>query len=472
MSSGIVSYGAYIPFYRMSSATLAKTWGGGSGNSEKAVANWDEDSLTMAVEAAIDSLTGMDRDLIDNLYLATTTPPYREKLSTSIIAKVLDLRKEVYAADFTNSVRAGTIALKAAIDSIKAGSARQALLTFSEHRVPAPDSDFEKRLGDGAAALVLGDSDVAVEIEGSYSFSSHFIDIWRREGDKYLNAWEDRFIIEYGYEKHISELLSSLFAKYNLAPKDFTRVVMYAYDERRHRDLARKLGFVGEQMQNPLLDTVGHTGTASTAMMLVAALEEANPGDRILWINYSDGADAYILRVTDKIKKLRDRRGIKSHLTSKKMIPHYGMYLHFRDLMTWAPSFGVAKYTSLPMSWRDRDWMLPFKGGRCKQCGMLQFPPQRVCSYCNALDQNEWVKLADKKGTLFTYSLDSLAAIPDPPNVVAIVDLDGGGRFSTSVTDCNPDQLAPGMPVELTFRKFHEGKGVINYFWKSRPIRV
>lgn len=472
MSAGIVSYGAYIPFYRLSSDTLAKTWGGVGQNREKAVANWDEDVITMAIEAAIDSLKGFERESVDNLYLATTTAPYREKLSTSIIAKVLDLKKEVYTADFADSVRSGTIALQAALDAVNSGSAKQALLTVSENRIPAPDSDMEMLLGDGAAALLIGDTDKIAEIEGNFRYTSHFIDIWRRSADKYPIAWEDRFIIEKGYEDHIKEAFSAMLSKFNTTTKEFSRVVMYAYDDRRHRELAKKLGFTPEQMQKPLLDKIGHTGTASTFMMLVAALEEANPGDRILWINYADGVDIYMLKVTDNIKALQGRRGVKGHLPSKMMIPHYGMYLHFRDLMEWAQSFGVQKYTSLPMSWRDREWMLPFKGGRCKQCGKLQVPPQRVCSYCNALDQNEWECLADKKGTLFTYSLDSLAAIPDPPNVLAIVDLDGGGRFSTSVTDRDSDQLTPGIPVELTLRKFHEGKGVINYFWKVRPIRV
>ena len=472
MKAGIVSYGAYIPMYRMSLATLAQAWGDPPRSGEKAVANWDEDSLTMATEGVIDCLNNMDRESIDGLYLATTTPAYREKQSASIIAKVLDLRRDVVTADFANSLRGGTIALRAAIDAINSGSAKQFVVAAADHRVPAPHSEFERLLGDGSAALLMGDSNVAVEIEGSYTISSDFMDIWKREESRYIQAWEDRFIIEHGYLEHLTEVIAGLFKKYNTTSKDFTKVVFYAYDARRHTELARNLGFAPEQVQDPLLTKVGNTGAASTMMMLVAALEDSKPGDRILFANYGDGADAFILRVTDQIEGIRNRQGVKKNLDSKMMLPNYGKYLHFRDLMEWEFQYSMQKYASQPMSWRDRSWVLSCKGSRCKSCGNIIFPPQRICSWCQTKDNFEDVRLSDKKGTLFSYSLDNLAVSVDPPNVISIVDLEGGGRFSTVMTDRDPEKLTPDMPVELTFRFFHKSRGIRNYFWKCRPIRA
>lgn len=473
MPAGIVSYGAYIPMYRLSQQTIAQTWGGAGGRGEKAVANWDEDSLTMATEAVIDCLNGTEREAIDGLYFATTTPPYREKQNASIIAKVADLRRDVVTADFTNSLRGGTSALRAALDAVNAGSAKRFLVTAADCRVPAPNSTFEQYFGDGAAALLVGDSNVAVEIEGSSTISSDFMDIWRTEEDKYVQTWEDRFVITQGYLDHIVEIVSRLFKKHNVTPKDFTKAVVSAYDQRRHGEIVRKLGVDPKtQVQDPLIATVGHTGTASAMMMLVAALEEAKPGDRILFVNYGDGADALILRVTDKIEKVRDRRGVKRHLESKMMLPTYGKYLHFRNLMEWEVQRGIPKYAALTMSWRDRNWVLSCHGQKCRSCGGIQFPMQRVCAWCQAKDNFEEIRLSDKKGILFTYSLDNLAVSIDPPNVVAIVDLEGGGRFSTSLTDRDPEKLSPDMPVELTFRKVHDEQGIHNYFWKCRPIRA
>jgi len=201
-------------------------------------------------------------------------------------------------------------------------------------------------------------------------------------------------------------------------------------------------------------------------------LEESKPGDRILLAGYGDGADAFILRVTDQIEKVRERRGIKRHLASKMILPNYGRYLHFRNLMQWEARLEIENYSTLPMSWRDREWILSFKGGKCKRCGNIVFPPQRVCSWCQAKDEYELVRLSDKKGTLFSYSLDNLAVSPDPPTVISVVDLEGGGRFSSIMTDREPDKLSPDMEVEPTFRKIHEGRGIRNYFWKCRPIRA
>ena len=339
--------------------------------------------------------------------------------------------------------------------------------------MPPPDSDLERALGDGAAALLLGDSDIAVEIEGIHSLSSDFMDIWRREEDTYLHTWEDRFVIEEGYLNHLGEGITGLFKKHNVSPKDFNKVVYYAYDVRRHGELARRLGFdLKTQVQDPLLSVIGNTGTASAMMMLVAALEDAKAGDRILFASYGDGVDVFMLRVTDQIEKVRERRAIKNHLASKSMLS-YGKYIHYRSLMQWKYRIAAPNYASVTMSWRDRDWAIGLKGGKCRKCGHIQIPPQRVCAWCQAKDEIEEVRLSDKKGTLFTYSCDFLTEIsPDPPNVISIVDIEGGGRLSTTLTDRDPDKLVFDMPVEFAFRNIHEAQGVKNYFWRARPIRV
>ena len=49
--SGIVAYGSYIPFNRLQRATIGATMESRGGKGERAVASYDEDSITMAVEA-------------------------------------------------------------------------------------------------------------------------------------------------------------------------------------------------------------------------------------------------------------------------------------------------------------------------------------------------------------------------------------------------------------------------------------
>ena len=174
MNAGIVAYGAYIPMYRLSRAEIAKVWGSGSPRGEKAVANCDEDSVTMAVEAGMDAIKGFDASTVDALYFASTSAPYREKKSASIIATALDLRRDIVTADFGNSLGAGANAFKAALDAVNAGSARMALVAAADCRLPAPRSAFEPALGDGAAALLVGAEKVAASVVGGYNMSSDF----------------------------------------------------------------------------------------------------------------------------------------------------------------------------------------------------------------------------------------------------------------------------------------------------------
>jgi len=470
--AGIVSYGAYIPIYRLSRDEIARAWGGGGRGGEKAVANWDEDSLTMGVEAVIDCLNNMNRELVDGLYFASTTPPYREKQSASIMAAAADLRRELVTADFTDSLRAGGSAFRAALDAINAGSAKRVLVVASDSRVPAPSSDFEPNWGDGAAALLLGDSETTVSVEDSYGLTSDFIDIWRRDKDTYPRTWEDRFVITHGYQEITKQAITGLLQKCNLKPSDFSKLVVYGPDARSHSALAKSAGFDPKtQLQDPLINTVGNTGAASGLMMLIAALEEAKPGDRILWAIYGDGADAFILKVEGNIKKLGDRRGIKRHLASKMMLPNYESYLRFRNLLEWEPERRPPEEGSLEIIWRERNAILSGRGYKCHQCGHVQFPPQRICMWCQAKDDFEEVRLSDKKGTIFTFSVDERAMVPVLPNVLAVVELEDACRFYGQLTDRDLDKIDVGMEIELTFRKINEAGGVNNYFWKIRPVR-
>ena len=470
--AGIVSYGAYIPVYRLSGETLNQVWGGGR-RGEKAVANADEDSLTMGVEAARDCLKGVEAQSVDALYFASTTFPFKEKQSASIMAAALDLREDTIAVDLGSSLRSGTIALRMALDAVKAGSAKKVLVVASDCRIPPPNSVFEPIFGDGAAAFLIGEDGVAVEIEGSNYLTSEFIDVWRMENDKIIRAWEDRFIRESGYNPHVRKAVSSLIKAHNVASKDFAKAAFSAPDVRLHRDMARALGLDAKtQVQDPLFDKVGNTGAAFAPMILVGALEEASPGDRILFANYGDGADAHILRVTGEIGKIKDRKGIKRNLESKLMLDNYGKYVKFRGLMEFEASLEHTLRTSLPEMWRDRRWVYRFHGHKCKKCGKVQFPVQKFCMYCQAPEEFlEEIPLADKKGTLFTFSMDERAPVIELPNILAAVNLEGGGRFFSQMTDRDVNNVKIGMPLDLTFRRIHDAMGVHNYFWKCRPIR-
>ena len=473
---GITAYGAYIPIYRLSRAEIAKIWNGPPVPGEKAVANFDEDSVTMAVAACRDCIKDIDPKTIDSLYFASTRPPYAQKQSASIVSAACNLREDISSADFGHSLRVGTNALRAAIDAVKGGSSRKVIVTASECQVAPGDSQGELILGDGAAAFVIGDSHVAVSIEYAYSVTSDFLDVWRLPYDLYTQTWEDRFVNDMGYMRILREAILGLMKKYDLNFKDFSKVVYNAPDASCHKMMAKILELDGKnQVQNPLYDLIGNTGAASAMMILVSALEEAKAGDKILLANYGDGVDVFVLQVNDCIEEIKRCRGLKVWLGSKMMIPCYGKYLHLRDLMEWEVDRRPPQRTSLPIYSRERKGLIRLIGKRCKNCRHEQFPRMRICMWCQARiekpEEYEDVWLVGQKGHVFSYSMDQRSLIVDLPNVNCVVDLEGGARFYGLMTDRDPGKLSVGMPTEFTFRKIHDGQGIHNYFWKVRPVR-
>lgn len=474
--TGIVSYGAYIPKYRLSRDLIAKAWGLPSMGGEKAVTNYDEDSLTMAVAAGMDCLNGTDQAVVDGMYFATTTFPYREKESAAIIATALDLRSDIRTADFADSLKAGTAALVSACDSIKAGGVGSMLLCASDCRLGKPGSSQEMLFGDGAAAVLLGSDGVIASLEGSHSVSYDFPDYRRSEDDKFVRATEDRFIREEGYAKFIPEAVSGLLKKYQLEAKDFAKVAYSCPFPREHAAIGRRLGFEPGQIQQPIMATVGELGTASSLVQLVALLEEAKPGDNILLASYGNGAEALFFKVTEEIERVTDRRGVSRYLASKMELTSYERYLAFRGILPVEVGFGgdVAP-TELPLTWRDRKTILALYGSKCKRCGTPQYPPQRVCVNpdCGATDEMEDYRFSDKKGTLFSYTVDHMAASLNPPLVYGMIDFEGGGRFLFDLTDCEPGSVKAGMPIEMSFRKKYLDKlrGIHGYFWKAILVR-
>ncbi len=481
---GITSYGAYIPYNRLSREEIYKAWGGFPIPGEKAIASHDEDTVTMAWEAANDCLQGFDPKKVGGLYLATTSYPYKEKQCSTIVSTALDMGDEIRTADYANSLRGGTIAIASALDAVKAGTAKSIVVTAADNRMPAPGGFVEGSYGDGAAALLIGDKDVIATIEDHYFVSDEFCGEWRADGDTFIRSWEDRMVLDEGYSAILPKAMSGLMKKHKLEAKDFAKVVASPpIDIRRHGKVVVGLGFGMEQIQEPFFMTVGNTGTAMAMMMLVAALEDAEPGDKILFANYGNGADAFLIEVTDAIKKkkVRDRRGTKGFLSSKRVLNNYATYLRWRGLVTVQRARRPEiPFTSISALKRSRKEVLRLYGDKCKVCGNVQYQmpfgvggmtPIRVCYYCQAKDQFEDYRFSDKKGHIFTYSLDLLADVIDPPGSPVFVDFEGGGRGWFELTDRDPDQVKVGMPVEMVFRKMYFDRGIHNYYWKARPVR-
>ncbi len=479
---GITSYGAYIPRYRMNRKIIFEQMGwfnsatAGVAKGEKAVANFDEDSITMAVSAAVDCLSGVKRDHVDGLYIASVSLPYAQRQNAVIVSEALDFRDDVRTADFSGSLKAGTTALLAALDAADSGKFRNFLVAASESRVGKPGSNQEHTFGDGAAALLIGSEGVIAEYKGSYSVSHDFIDYRRLTEERFQHSWEERWIREMGYGRIIPEAVAGLAKKYDLKMEDFARIVVGCPVAALVAGLGKTIGAKPEQLEDNLSAGVGDTGTALPLMMLVAALEKSKPGDNILILSYGSGSDALWFQVTPEIEKVRNRRGVKGHLALKRDFQSYSKYLVFRNLLP--VEVGIRGEdpapTSMTVLFREGKAISALVGSRCHSCGTPQYPGQRVCVNpdCGAVDNMEPYGFSDKIGTMASYTGDNLAFSLDPPAIYGLVDFEAGGRVYLDLTDCTMEEMKVGMPVAMTFRKKYTDlrRGIHVYYWKAMPV--
>jgi len=463
---GIVAFGSYVPCYRLPREIIAKEWGTPSAGGEKAVANHDEDSLTLGVNAALHCFAGSGPVPLDAVYFASTTSPYREKQSAATIAAVLDTGPKVRTADVTDTLRAGTSAMLAAADALRAGG-RRAFVCAADCRMGEPDSMTEQNYGDAGAAILMGTDSVIAELVGSYSVSEEFLGSWRTESQAFLHQFPGAFETKFGYGRFMTSALKGLFEHTKVAPAAITTAVLAAPNPRAIAAVAKAAGLdAKKQVHDTLWTMLGDVGTAQPLLLLAAALERAKSGDTILLASYGDGADALLFRVTDAIAQYRTARSLFSQIEVKRLLPSYGKYARFRKLIR--KETASADVSTPVVLFRDQKAILPLYGGRCPKCQTIQFPKHRVCIECGCRDGLEDAKLA-RRGKLFTFTNDYLFDSPDTPVAHAVVDLDGGGRLYVQMTDCEPDRVEIDMAVELTFRKYHEGFGMNNYFWKARP---
>jgi len=479
---GIVSYAAYLPRFRLNRMKIFSAMGWlnpaliMNAAGDKAVANFDEDAVTMAAAAGKRCLQGFMPDELGAVYLATTTAPYKERQCANIVAGALGAPEEIRSADFGGALKAGTSALLAALEWSAANSGRPALVCAADCRLGKMGSLQEMVFGDGAAALLVGGNKPIALFKGSYSLSYDFVDQYRGAATLYNRQWEERWIRDVGFEQFIPEVVNGLCRRFGLKPSDFARVIYPCYYGAARRNINKKLGLDPAQVEDDLLQECGDTGTAHPLLMFTRALEEASPGDKLLLVSYGSGCDALYFEATPEIEKFSRRKRFSDTLSRRTELDNYSKYLAWRRI---APvELGLRgeedQVTRWSMAWRSRKAILGLQGSRCRECGTQQYPPQRVCVNpdCGAVDQMEPVNLSDKGGKIVSYTSDMLAATINPPAIYGNVDFNGGGRAMFEFTDCTVDDLRVGKPVEFSFRiKYYDPRRDITfYFWKAVPV--
>ncbi len=492
-SVGIRSYGCYVPRARLALAAIAEAWGRGDGGGggtaarrERSVALHDEDALTMAVEAGAEALIGIEAKSVGALYFASSSSPFGEKQAADVVAAALDLRSEVITADFTGSTRAFSAALRAACDAVRAGSCRNVLVVATEMRQAEPGSGLEPLVGDAAAAMLISADDLVAQVEHMVSASDEFTPVWRLAGDRFLRMDDEKVATE-AYVSGSLRIARRVLEAAARDPGDIARVVVFAPDAGSYRALLKASGMGEKFPGRQLLGEIGSAGAAHLPLALCGALAEAAAGDRILAVNWGGGADGLLLRVTgaadsqratgaadfsadtpdggSRSAKPRVARPLAAWLESRETVT-YQDYLRFRELVA-AQSGRLDPFASLTAERREVRETLRLHGKRCGGCGTVLYPMRPACRACGATGPFEIVRLA-RRGTIVTWTRDHVFPGPGAPVANVVIDLEGGGRLITQMSEGLP---AIGSVVELTLRKFHEGKGIPHYWWKAREPR-
>lgn len=483
--TGIAAYGAYIPRLRLQrkAAAAANAWfapgllAGAKG--ERSMANWDEDALTMAVEAGRDCLPATDplreRAGIDALYFASTSQPFSDRLNAAIVARALSLPEAISATDVAASQRAGLTALILAFDALRSGRATRPLIVAGEKRRARAASSHELSFGDAGAALALDSGETIASFVGSHSLTIDFVDHFRGSGEEFDYGWEERWIRDEGFAKIVPAAIKGLLKKTGVNGADIAHFILPCPFARLDQQLAGRCGIDPARVRDNLAGTVGDSGAAHALLMLVHALEEARPGEKILVVQFGQGCDALLLEATPAIAGYAKRSAVTGSLARRKEETNYLKYLAFNGLIALEKGMRaeVDRKTALSVLHRKNDMLMGLVGGKCRICGTAQFPRTRVCvsPNCHAVDSQERHSFAESEGTVLSWSADFLTYSISPPNHYGMITFAEGGRLMADITDVEQGQIDSGMKVRMAFRikDVDEKRGFRRYFWKAVP---
>ncbi len=483
---GITAYGAYIPRRRLQRRAVAEAnkWFApsllGAARGERAMANYDEDAVTLAVEAGRDCLPAADpirdRAGVDAIYFASTSMPFSDRQNAGIAAAALQLPQGVSSADVASSMRAGTTALTLALDAVAGGRCEAPLVLAGERRKARAASAQELSFGDAAAALTLGRDGVIAAYLGGVSETRDFVDHFRGEGGEFDYGWEERWIRDEGYSKIVPGAVRALLGKTGVAAAEIAHFILPCPFARLDQAIARQCGIDPAKVRDNLAATVGDSGAAHALLMLAHALEQARPGEKILVVQFGQGCDALLFEVTPAIAGLPARNGVTASLARRKEETNYLKYLAFNGLIELEKGMRaeVDKRTALSVLYRKNDMLLGLVGGRCNRCGTAQFPRTRVCvnPNCKAVDSQDEYGFSEREGTVLSWSADFLTYSMDPPNHYGMITFADGGRFMADITDVEQGQVDSGTKVRMSFRvkDRDERRGFVRYFWKAVPV--
>jgi len=335
---GIVGYGAYVPRYRLPATEVSRVWTDGHGGvpvEEKSVPGLDEDTVTMAIEAARNALAraGLSAQSLGAVWVGSESHPYAVKPTSTIVAEALGATPQVSAADWEFACKAGTEALQAAIGYVGSGMVDYALAIGMDTAQSRPGDALEYTAAAGGAAYIVGPREHSLAyLEGSYSFVTDTPDFFRRAYQHYPEH-AGRFTGEPAYFKHTVSAVRGLLEELGYGPQDFAAAIFHQPNAKFPQRVAKMLGFSQAQIKTGLLSPqIGNTYAGSSMLGLTAVLDEAKPGDRVLLASFGSGAgsDAFSFVVTDAVAERQSLAPNTQTYVARRKPIDYALYVRYR----------------------------------------------------------------------------------------------------------------------------------------------
>jgi 3-hydroxy-3-methylglutaryl CoA synthase len=475
MPVGIKSFGAYVPRRRMLRGAIADAhaWAlphlKSLGRGEKSLCSWDEDALTMAVEAARDCLQGQSAEAVHALTFASTSAPYADLQNAVVVASALRLRSQLRACDLAGSVRAG---IAAVIQNCTNRDSGDRIVVASEKRNTKPGSVQEMQYGAAAGALLIGEgSDLIASFLGAESVSVPFIDHFRKTGEKFDYYWEERWIRDEGVTKIIPGAVKRLLERLGRKAGDVRWFAVNGGPIGSDKLVAKGLGISPEAIVPDLQGQVGDTGAAHGVLSLVGALERAKSGDLVIVASFAQGCDVVAFEAHRSVTL--PARGLASAIARRVPESAYLKMLSFSGELEldWGMRAETDNKSALTQVYRSASQILGFVGGRCSKCGAVQFPRLPCCVNCGEPDTQSPHPMADEQAKVATYTADWLQYSPAPPLYMGLVQFDIGARVLMEIVDVGADGIDVGTPLSMVFRIKERDKlrHYDRYFWKAIP---
>lgn len=335
---GITGYGAYIPRYRLPASEIDRIWNGGEGETPvayKSVAGLDEDTVTIATEAARNALARaeIESGLLRAVWVGSESHPYAVKPSSTIVAEAIGAGPATLAADWQFACKAGTEALQASIALVGSGMADYALAIGADTAQGRPGDALEYTAAAGGAAFIIGPAGNSLAtLDGSYSYVSDTPDFWRRPQQHYPSHG-GRFTGEPGYFAHVLAAARGLMEGLNLTAGDFQYVVFHQPNPRFPVRAALELGFKREQYEAGLFaNEIGNAYAGSSLLGFSAVLDQAQPGERILLVSFGSGAgsDAFCWQTSALLPLRQPLAPYTRDYIERRTLIDYATYLRFR----------------------------------------------------------------------------------------------------------------------------------------------